>query len=368
VRYYLHAKDNEEGLGWASDGWTAKKAAAVLAELRRAQSTGLGPQTLAEARAKTKAMADEEATSKRAAGVAGITVEKFMADYYIPHTKRTKGSWREDEIQINKVILPAIGLLPMRAVTRQHIEGILNAVAEGGAAPATVKHYMATLRQAFNVAAQTFADGVPILPGPSPLVGIKPPRLYNIRERFLSYEEADKLIDAAKALDTDLHDAIVVALNTGMRKGEILRMEWQDVDIVHGVLLVRDGPMQKPGGHVHVNAEVAQVLQSRKGTRAAKAAKVFPGIKGQERDFGRHFRELVAELGLNDGVTDRRHKFVFHSLRHTFASWLALAGNDISRIKVLMRHKTLAMTDRYTHLIPDATKAAVHNLRPPRGS
>jgi integrase len=55
-------------------------------------------------------------------------------------------------------------------------------------------------------------------------------------------------------------------------------------------------------------------------------------------------------------------------LRHTFASWLALAGVDIYRIKTLMRHKTIDMTMRYAHLLPDATRQAVYNLTPPKPS
>ena len=71
---------------------------------------------------------------------------------------------------------------------------------------------------------------------------------------------------------------------------------------------------------------------------------------------------LAASLGLNDGITDRRQKVVFHSLRHTFASWLALDGVDIYRIKELMRHKDITQTQRYAHLMPSDARAAVERL------
>ena len=67
---------------------------------------------------------------------------------------------------------------------------------------------------------------------------------------------------------------------------------------------------------------------------------------------------------LNKDSTSARDKVVFHTLRHTFGSWLAMAGTDIYRIKTLMRHKTIKMTMRYAHLLPDATRDAVENLRP----
>ena len=80
------------------------------------------------------------------------------------------------------------------------------------------------------------------------------------------------------------------------------------------------------------------------------------------------FRALADSIGLNDGIKqdDRARRIVFHSLRHTFASWLACNGEDIYRIQRLMRHKTITMTMRYANLIPDATRSAVHNLKPPK--
>ncbi|WP_245611356.1 tyrosine-type recombinase/integrase [Solidesulfovibrio alcoholivorans] len=80
--------------------------------------------------------------------------------------------------------------------------------------------------------------------------------------------------------------------------------------------------------------------------------------------FIHRFADPVEEIGFNKHAETTRHQIVFHTLRHTFASWLALAGTDISHIKTLMQHKTITMTMRYTHLIPVATRAAVHSLRP----
>ena len=65
------------------------------------------------------------------------------------------------------------------------------------------------------------------------------------------------------------------------------------------------------------------------------------------------FDRVVAELGLNDGVTDKRRRVRFHTLRHTFASWLAQSGQvTLHELMELMRHKRIEMTLRYAHLIP----------------
>jgi site-specific recombinase XerD len=70
----------------------------------------------------------------------------------------------------------------------------------------------------------------------------------------------------------------------------------------------------------------------------------------------------VASLGLNKGITDRRDKFVFHSLRHSFASWLVQAGQPLYTVARLLGHSTTAMTERYSHLCPDNFRNAVNCL------
>lgn len=86
-------------------------------------------------------------------------------------------------------------------------------------------------------------------------------------------------------------------------------------------------------------------------------------LSAMQQSHIQNFLDELCDKGLK--ATDRQRRIVFHSLRHTFASWMALAGVDIYRIKTLMRHKTLEMTMRYAHLIPDATHDAVYQLAPP---
>lgn len=368
IRTYASGKSREEGLGWASEGWTAKKAAALLAELRQAQVTGAGAQTLAERRAQVQEQQREAERASKADQAAAISLADFFEKHYLPLAKKNKSSWRTDEIRINKTINPGLGHMPLRSITQADVKKFLEGLAKAGAAQATVNHHHAILRQAYNIAATTSMDGVVLFEGQSPTSGIKAANPFNARDRFLFYDEADKLIDGASRKSVDLHDAIVIALNTGLRLGEIQRMTWLDVDLRHDFLTVRDGPNRKPGGKVPLNPDAKAALKARLARRTSESPRVFPGVIGEERSFRSEFERLVDALGFNKGVTDRRQLVVFHTLRHTFASWLALAGTDIYRIKKLMRHKTLKMTERYAHLIPDATKAAVHNLRPPKGS
>ena len=83
---------------------------------------------------------------------------------------------------------------------------------------------------------------------------------------------------------------------------------------------------------------------------------------GEITDISRAFFRAVEDLGFNEGIDDRRRRVTFHTLRHTYASWLAIQGTPIIQIKELLGHQTLVMTERYAHLIPDQKKAAVQNM------
>jgi site-specific recombinase XerD len=67
-------------------------------------------------------------------------------------------------------------------------------------------------------------------------------------------------------------------------------------------------------------------------------------------------------LGFNDGVEDTRYRVVFHTLRHTFGSWLAIRGESLQTIKELMGHRRISQTQRYAHLSPDMKRQAVEGL------
>ena len=70
----------------------------------------------------------------------------------------------------------------------------------------------------------------------------------------------------------------------------------------------------------------------------------------------------VNEIGLNDGITDRKQKFTFHGLRHTYASWLVQNGIPLITVQKLLGHSSITMTERYAHLCPDNNAAAMQVL------
>jgi integrase len=103
------------------------------------------------------------------------------------------------------------------------------------------------------------------------------------------------------------------------------------------------------------------MLQRRR--EAVDNSLVFPSRDGDRfKKLSHSFYKTIKDLGWNDGIEDKRQRVVFHTLRHTFASWLAMQGESLLTIKELMGHKTVEMTLRYSHLIPDQKRAAVDKL------
>lgn len=141
----------------------------------------------------------------------------------------------------------------------------------------------------------------------------------------------------------------LLALNTGLRRGELVQLRWQDIDLTARRLTVRAG-YAKSGRtrHVPLNSEVVSVLKSYRG-QLSGAGRLF-SVAG----IGKAWERLMQAAGVED--------FRFHDLRHTFASKLAMGGIDLNTIRELLGHGDIKMTLRYAHLAPEHKAAAVETL------
>lgn len=172
----------------------------------------------------------------------------------------------------------------------------------------------------------------------------------NKRLRFLNKEECLSLISNC---DKHLKPIVITALNTGMRRGEIFHLRWDNVDLKHGFILLE---MTKNGDRreIPVNDTLRSTLQGI--TRRLDVPYVFydPSTGKPLTDIKHSFTSACRRAGIHD--------FHFHDLRHTFASHLIMAGVDITTVKELLGHKTLTMTLRYAHLAPSHKVKAVDIL------
>ncbi len=149
----------------------------------------------------------------------------------------------------------------------------------------------------------------------------------------------------------------LVSLHCGLRRGEIISLTWNDVDFDNDFLFIKDAKNGKNRKAI-MTEDVRFMLEERK--KVAINNYVFTTAKGEPiSDISKTFPRVVETLGFNKGITDKRQQVVFHTLRHTYASWLVMSGVDLYTVQRLMGHSTIAMTERYSHLAPDYLKKAV---------
>ncbi|MBI5854268.1 MAG: site-specific integrase, partial [Nitrospirae bacterium] len=163
--------------------------------------------------------------------------------------------------------------------------------------------------------------------------------------------EAERLLQACEDW---LRPIVLTALHTGMRKGEILGLTWDLVDLNHGFIRLKQTKNGKARA-LPLN-ETLWTLLGRLRTRP-DVPRVFHDADGQRWGDVRHAFDRACE---GAGLTD----FRFHDLRHTFASWLIMRGVPLATVSNLLGHTSPTMTLRYAHLSPKHLTSAVRVLDP----
>jgi integrase len=237
--------------------------------------------------------------------------------------------------------------LPLRKISTKVIEQFQTERIQKGNKPATVNRLIATLKHMFTKAVEW--DMVE----EEALRRVRKVKLLeenNKRLRYLSKEEYQELINAC---EPHLRPIVITALNTGMRKSEILSLKWEQVDLKHGFILL-DKTKNNERREIPINNTLRETLTSI--TRRLDIPYVFydPKTGKPYQNVKRSFHTALRRAKIHD--------FKFHDLRHTFASHLVMAGVDLTTVKELLGHKSLTMTLRYAHLAPSHKVKAVDIL------
>lgn len=355
IRYQADGKRKEEGLGWASEGWTAEKAALKLAELKQAAKTGQGETRLSEKReAKRRfeqaAWAQQQEEERKA-----VTYSIYFGRHYLPEQIKKESTLKPERILHEKWILPAIGQVPVAKLEEQHVRKIIQTMSSAGKSARTVQYALAAVRMVVGHAVKNgYYSGLnPV----TQLARQEKPKVENRRLRFFSHAEAEKLLNILKERSQDVHDMTLLSLHCGLRAGEIFGLEWRRVDLVHRQVVLTETKSGKDRV-VPMTGAVHAMFEER--ARSGGNGLVFPdGNGGRRKSMSNTFDRAVDELGLNAGVSDSKSRLVFHSCRHTCASWLVQAGVPLITVKEILGHSTIALTERYSHLAPDGTRAAL---------
>ena len=359
IRFKVNGKDKEEGVGWASSGMTAEKASRILAEIRENIRTGNGPHSLAECRAENEAARMEKNAKAEAEARQNVLFGKFFEEDYFPiaKTRKKSGSIVSEDALYRKWISPVLADVSLLGINYSHIEKIIKHMTDAGRSRATIKYALAVISQVW-----TYAKNKGIAEGDSPTKKFTIGKLDNERMRFLTEEEANRLVHALANHSLDLRDMALFSLCCGLRASEIFKLRWSDVDMGNGTIQLIN---TKSGRSriAYFTPDIENLLLERLKKSPSRDELIFPTTNGKIRErISKTFRDVVKELGLNEGITNAKQKVVFHTLRHTFASWLAQRGEPLYAIQMLMGHSDFKMVQRYAHLSKDGLKNSVRVL------
>ena len=178
----------------------------------------------------------------------------------------------------------------------------------------------------------------------NPAKKVKPFRGVTKRVRYLIPSEIQSLLsNCGDLLDGQLKPIVTLAVHTGMRRGEILPLEWENVNFEQGIISLEDTK-----NHERRDIPMDETVKATLNGIDRKGKLVFLNERGERIsniDLHRAFHSALTASGISD--------FRFHDLRHTFASNLVMQeGVELNDVRELLGHKSMAMTWRYAHLSP----------------
>jgi integrase len=270
---------------------------------------------------------------------------------YLPWAKEHKKSWQDDELYYNRHLEPRFGAKKLNAISPMDIERMKiemkKAINKNGKpyAAATIKHQVVIIRRLFNLARKWR-----LFDGANPVDHVQMPRLDNQRTEFLTVEQFQKLLEVIDSWPYPQTAGLVkFSLFTGLRRGEVFKLQWDEVDFEHSLVTLRD-PKGTTSKTIPVSSEALEILRG----LSVSSEFVFPGVNGGMRGKS-SIRDTWKSMKAHAGIPD---DFRWHGLRHSFASWLVSNGVDLAVVQKLMTHKHASTTQRYAHLMPGALRDA----------
>lgn len=348
IAFRFNGKLIWEKIGWVSERYSPRLAADIRSERMRSIRHG-----------------EELPQQKKQIPLFGETWDKYKT---WAESNKARGG-RDDISLYTNCLKKALADKRMNDISSFDLERLKSRLIKDEYSPATVKHCLVLIRQIYNKAI-TWGQ----YKGENPVHGVKMPTLQNQRIRFLTHEEANILLAAlAQMREKNLHDMALLSLHTGMRAGEIFNLKGNDLDFQNDLIQITD-PKNKSTRYAYMTTTIKDMLNTRKPEKPEGLVflahkrenhKTHTANRNEEKKItaiSQRFRLIVIKLGFNEGITDPRQEVTFHTLRHTFASWLAIQGESLITIKELLGHKSMTMTERYSHLTPDHKRLAVKNL------
>jgi integrase len=279
--------------------------------------------------------------------------QTWFDEYVVPNCKITEQ--RNRRYILDRALVPFFGTKRIRDINSRAIEQYKVLKIKEGIKNKTIKNHLSLLNRCLATAYEWLE-----LPGGPPK--FKWPKCEPVEMDYLSFDECERLMCSAHGID---HELLLTTLRTGMRQGEIKALQWSSINWETRTLTVRHSRDDRTGAlippknnrirHIPMDADVYEALFRRK----QHVGYVFVDVDGrpfQHRLLSLRLKRVSQRAGLR--------KIGWHTLRHTFASHLAMKGVPITVVKELMGHADITTTMRYSHVAPSSLRAAVDALNP----
>jgi len=168
------------------------------------------------------------------------------------------------------------------------------------------------------------------------------------RTRYLTDDELSKVLEAATQHSATMYAAIVVSLGTGMRQGELLRLEWKDIDFKANAARILETKNDQPRA-VHLPAVATAAIKELRRGDVVNSRAIFLTVSGKP-----HNKDTLSGQWIAIRKTAGLENFRWHDLRHSCASFLAQKGATLLEIGSVLGHKSPSVTMRYSHLVAGA--------------
>lgn len=279
-----------------------------------------------------------------------VTTLDDVWNKYLPWAKENKSSWKDDYYYYNKHLKPRFGNKALEDISIINIEAFITELRNSSNArgtdfkPATIKHQIVLLRRLFNIAIKWG-----LFQKINPVNSVSMPKVDNYITEFMTPEQTESLLKTLKSWTCRESAAFVkFAFYTGLRRGELFKLKWSDVDLERMFVTLRN-----PKGGKTITLPISEEAVETLKSLPLQGEYVFPGKGGNQRvDFKGPWDRIRKAAGLPDN-------FRLHGLRHNYASHLVSNGVGLEVVKELMTHKDMITTQRYAHLLPGAMKEAV---------
>lgn len=308
------------------------------------------------------------------------TLESFLDKTYLPWLQTRNAKTSDKTIKVIKTGFPNLLDWQLNTITAYEIEKWRSEKSKAKMKPATINSYVNPLKGAMSRAVEWDIIDT------HDLHKVKALKVDNSRIRFLDKKEESSLRATLTIRDKRIKDEresgnkfrqqrkysllpelrdhnfadhleplVLLAMNTGMRKGELLNLRWENVDLVNNVITIKAANAKSgKARHIPLNKESKQTLVSwQRDTK--EQGYLFEGESNKPiTDVKKAWGNLLVEAKIEE--------FNFHDLRHHFASKLVMKGVDLNTVRELLGHSNLDMTIRYAHLAPEHKSAAVNSI------